>query len=406
MKICVVAVDTRGGVQPYAALALGLTRAGHEVRVVAPEDFTGWLTGMGLDAAPLTGRMDEAARAAAEAGFSGAVVPKGMRARLVEQSLVQARELLGHAEGSDVLMGGIGGAVLGRDVAEKLGVPFVDAHLHPVGLVSTALPGVLAPWMPSWTGGAGNLIGSAITEFALTAPFRAVSRAVRTDVLGLPRRRRRPSALALYGFSRHLASAPTGWNVTGYWFLAEDAEWTPPARLEQFLAEGDPAVCVGFGSMVGSDPAATARLVVEAVRQVGVRAVLLTGWDGMRDIVDGDDVLVVDQAPHSWLFPRVAAVVHHGGAGTTAAAARAGVPAVVVPHGVDQPFWGNRIAALGVGPRPLPRADLTASSLATALRTALTDDGMRRRAAVLGERLADEDGVTNAVELFGRAFGK
>lgn len=406
MQICIVAVDTRGGVQPYAALALGLTRAGHGVRVVAPEDFTEWLTGLGLDAVPLTGRMDEAARAAAEADFSGGVVPRGMRARLVEQSLVQARELLGHAEGSDVLMGGIGGAVLGRDVAERLGVPFVHAHLHPVGLVSSALPGVLAPWMPAWTGGAGNLIGSAITEAALTMPFRAVSRAVRTEVLGLPRRRARARSgpLSLYGFSRHVVSAPAEWNVTGYWFLPEDPDWTPPEELGRFLAEGERAVCIGFGSMVGPDPAATARLVTEAVRRVGVRAVLLTGWGGMQDVVDGDDVLVVDQVPHSWLFPRVAAVVHHGGAGTTAAAARAGVPAVVVPHGVDQPFWGNRIAALGVGPRPVPRSALSAQSLATALRTALTDDGMRARAAVLGEQIGDEDGIAAAVEVVGRGL--
>lgn len=408
MQICVVAVDTRGGVQPYAALALGLTRAGHGVRIVAPEDFTGWLTGMGLDAAPLTGRMDEAARAAAEAGFSGGVVPRGMRARLVEQSVVQARELLGHAEGSDVVMGGIGGAVLGQDVAERLGVPFVHAHLHPVGLVSSSLPGVLTPWMPAWTGRVGNLAGSAITEAALTMPFRAVSRAVRAEVLGLPRRRPRAQSgsPSLYGFSRHVVSAPADWNVTGYWFLPEDPGWTQPEELERFLGEGEPAVCIGFGSMVGADPAATARLVTEAVRRARVRAVLLTGWGGMRDIADGDDVLVVDQVPHSWLFPRVAAVVHHGGAGTTAAAARAGVPSVVVPHGVDQPFWGNRIAALGVGPRPLPRSALSVRSLATALRTTLTDHGMRERAAVLGGRIAAEDGIATAVELVGRDLGR
>lgn len=408
MQICIVAVDTRGGIQPYAALALGLMRVGHGVRVVAPEDFTDWLTGMGLDAVPLTGRMDEAARAAAEAGFSGGVVPRGMQARLVEQSLAQARELLAHAEGSDVMMGGIGGAVLGQDVAERLGVPFVHAHLHPVGAVSSALPGVLTPWMPAWTGRTGNLIGSAITEAALTMPFRAVSRAVRTNVLGLPRHRprSRPGQLSLYGFSRHLAIAPAEWNVTGYWFLPEDPHWSPPADLVRFLAGGEPAVCVGFGSMVGSDPAATARLVTDAVRRVGARAVLLTGWGGLQDITVGDDVLVVDQVPHSWLFPRVAAVVHHGGAGTTAAAARAGVPAVVVPHGVDQPFWGNRIAALGVGPRPLPRSALSAQSLADALGTTLTDDGMRRRANVLGEQMANEDGVTNAVEIFGRTLGR
>ncbi|MGW4057601.1 glycosyltransferase [Amycolatopsis sp. NPDC004747] len=407
MQVCVVAIDTRGGVQPYAALALGLQKAGHQVRVVVPEDFTGWLTGLGLDAVPLPGRMDDAARAAAEAGFSRGVVPKGMREQLLRQSLLHARALLDYADGTDALLGGIGGAVLGIDVAERLGIPFVPAHLHPVGAVSPAVTGVLTPWMPAWTGAAGNLIGSAITEAGLTLPFRAVSRAVRPDVLGLPRRRARPRnpPPPVYGFSRHVVAVPAAWNVTGYWFLPEEPEWTPPAELVTFLDSGEAPVCIGFGSMVSGDPTTTARTVTEAIRRAGVRAVLLTGWSGMSDIAASEDVFVVDQVPHSWLFPRCAAVVHHGGAGTTAAALRAGVPAVVVPHGVDQPFWAKRVAELGVGPRPLPRPRLSARSLATALRTTLADDGMRARTARLGELISAEDGITAAVGLLGETAG-
>ncbi|MCX2951401.1 glycosyltransferase [Lentzea sp. NEAU-D7] len=408
VQICIVAIDTRGGVQPYAALAGGLQRAGHQVRIAAPEDFTDWLTRLGLDAVPLTGRMEDAARAAAEAGFSGGVVPKGMREQMIQQSLRHARELLGYAENSDVLMGGVGGAVLGVDIAERLGVPFVHAHLQPVGTVSTALPGVLTPWMPAWTGGVGNLIGSAITESALTLPFRAVSHAVRTQVLGLPRRRSRPreAPLSLYGFSRHVVSVPANWNVTGYWFLPEDPAWTPQTELVKFLDAGEAPVCIGFGSMVGADPAATARLVTEAVRRAGVRAVLLTGWGGMSDIATSENVIVMDQVPHSWLFARAAAVVHHGGAGTTAAALRAGVPSVVVPHGVDQPFWAKRVAALGVGPRPLSRAALSVDSLATALHTAFTDERLRTRAAHLGERIRAEDGITAAADVLTRGLSR
>ncbi|QKV80447.1 glycosyltransferase [Amycolatopsis sp. Hca4] len=145
MQVCVVAIDTRGGIQPYAALALGLQQAGHRVHVVAPEDFTDWLTGLGLDAMPLPGRMDDAARAAAEAGFSRGVVPRGMREQLLRLSLRHARALLDYADGADALLGGIGGAVLGVDVAERLGIPFVHAHLHPVGAVSAAVAGVLTP---------------------------------------------------------------------------------------------------------------------------------------------------------------------------------------------------------------------------------------------------------------------
>ncbi|QKV80446.1 glycosyltransferase [Amycolatopsis sp. Hca4] len=199
-------------------------------------------------------------------------------------------------------------------------------------------------------------------------------------------------------------AVPATWDVTGYWFLPEDPAWTPPAELVAFLDSGEAPVCIGFGSMASADPAATARTVTEAIRRAGVRAVLLTGWSGMSDIAASDDVLVIDQVPHSWLFPRCAAVVHHGGAGTTAAALRAGVPAVVVPHGVDQPFWAKRVAELGVGPRPLPRSRLSATSLAAALRTTLADDGMRARAAHLAELISTEDGITTAVDHLSRSL--
>ena len=133
----------------------------------------------------------------------------------------------------------------------------------------------------------------------------------------------------------------------------------------------------------------------------GVRAVLLSGWGGLRSIED-DDVFCADAMPHDWLFPRVSAAVHHGGAGTTGAALRAGVPAIVVPFAMDQPFWGSRVEALGAGPTPIPRKRLTAARLADALRKAVTDEAMRARAAEIGELLRAEDGVAEAAACFER----
>jgi sterol 3beta-glucosyltransferase len=190
--------------------------------------------------------------------------------------------------------------------------------------------------------------------------------------------------------------------VTGYWHLPAPADWAPSQALEDFLAGDEPVVSVGFGSMTSEDPEAVTALALGAARDAGVRAVLLSGWGGLGTLPQEGDVFLADAVPHDWLFPRMAAVVHHGGAGTTGAAIRAGVPAAVVPFSVDQPFWASRVAALGVGPKPIPRKRLTRERLADALSRAVADQPMRERAARLGEKIRAEDGVANAVERFGR----
>jgi UDP:flavonoid glycosyltransferase YjiC (YdhE family) len=165
-------------------------------------------------------------------------------------------------------------------------------------------------------------------------------------------------------------------------------------------------VSIGFGSMSSADPTALTALVLGAVRRAGVRAVLLAGWGGLTTLPHDDEVFTADALPHDWLFPRTAAVVHYGGAGTTGAALQAGVPAIVVPFGVDQPFWGTRVAALGVGPRPIPRRHLTQERLADAVRRTVANEAMHARAAALGEQLRAEHGVAEAVELIGRVVPK
>jgi UDP:flavonoid glycosyltransferase YjiC (YdhE family) len=205
----------------------------------------------------------------------------------------------------------------------------------------------------------------------------------------------------LYGFSRHVVPVPPGRSrsrlVTGWWFNDAPADWTMPAALEQFLSDPGPVVSVGFGSMGARQPEEAGRLVVDAARQAGVRVVLLSGWSGV-DVRD-DAVLAIPSVPHDHLFPRVAAIVHHGGAGTTGAALRAGVPSIVVPFAVDQPFWASRVAALGVGPRPIPRSRLSVTALADAIRRSLDDQTMRDRAAHLGALIRAEDGVAAAVRV-------
>jgi UDP:flavonoid glycosyltransferase YjiC (YdhE family) len=241
--------------------------------------------------------------------------------------------------------------------------------------------------------------------------FRSADRLARQKVLGLPaapfwgpyNADRVHHYPILYGYSPSVIPPPPDWDknihVTGYWFLDPAADWTPPSALMEFLQAGSSPVYVGFGSMSSRKPEETADLVLQALARTRQRAILLSGWGGLRKADLPSSVLMVDSIPFSWLFPRVAAVVHHGGAGTTAAGLRAGVPSVVIPFFGDQPFWGQRIAELGVGPAPIPRQKLTVERLAQAIQKAVTDQTMRQCAAHLGAKIQAEDGIARAVAI-------
>lgn len=172
-----------------------------------------------------------------------------------------------------------------------------------------------------------------------------------------------------------------------------------------FLESGPPAVYVGFGSIAGSDPAATTKVVLNALELSEQRGVLATGCGGLAADTLPETVFKLESAPHDLLFPRMAAVVHHGGAGTTAAGLRAGKPSVICPFFGDQPFWGKRVHDLGVGPAPLPQKKLTADALAAAIGRAATDNGIRQKAQVLGQKLQAEDGAGVAVQVIQEKVG-
>jgi sterol 3beta-glucosyltransferase len=212
----------------------------------------------------------------------------------------------------------------------------------------------------------------------------------------------------LYGFSPSVIPMPRDWPreaaICGYWFTAPDSAWTPPPGLVDFLASGPTPIYVGFGSMVGANPEQTLRTVLGAVRRSGVRAIVASGWGGMQHSDVPDFVFPVESIPHDWLFPKVAAAVHHGGAGTTAAALRAGVPSVVVPYFYDQGFWGQRLHALGVAPLPIAQRGLTPDLLGDAIRVVLDSPEMASRARAIAARIDGERGVDVAVEVVERYF--
>jgi UDP:flavonoid glycosyltransferase YjiC (YdhE family) len=190
-----------------------------------------------------------------------------------------------------------------------------------------------------------------------------------------------------------------GLDVVGYWWPAERA-WEPPAELTDFLDAGPPPVFVSFGSMAGGHGARLAPIVTAALRDAGVRGIVQAGRAELR--IDAPDVLAVGEVPHEWLFPRVAAVVHHAGAGTTAATLRAGVPSVPAPVFADQPLWSRRLVERGCAPAVLPFRRMDAPRLAAAVRAAVGDPRYRDAAEVVSAAVRADDGTAAVVALVQR----
>ncbi|MFO0563178.1 MAG: glycosyltransferase [Polyangiales bacterium] len=406
MKIAIVSMDTRGGVQPYVALARGLCEAGHEVRAIAPADLASMFEGSGASIATLSASIESVVRGTS-ATEKGALASIALAARELPKRIgTFTREALAACEGVDVITGGIGGMVVALSVAEKVGARFVETHLQPVGASTDAYPGAMFAGVPSWSGALGMRASHWLSEQAIWLPFAPLMKRARREVLGLSgAARAHLGQPVLYGFSPRVVPVPAAGEgqrariVTGYWFLPAPAAWRPSPELEAFVSAGGPLVSIGFGSMSSDDPAKVTELVASAVRSVGARAVLLSGWGALRE-VSGGDLFCAEAIPHDWLFAKMKAVVHHGGAGTTGASLRSGAVSIVVPFTMDQPFWAARVEQLGVGPTPIARKKLDRDSLARALDRALSDRAMQARASELGEAIRGEDGVGNAVRAF------
>ncbi len=402
-----VTQDTRGGVQPYAALARALVEGGHGVRAVAPAEYAWLFERAGVECLSLDGMSsDESSEVALEAQSSRHGGLRTAARALVAKVPEWAVEIHRFAEGSDLMTGGVGGAVIGEPVAAALGVPWVPAHLQPVGMVNPIYPGVLMTGIPRAFGAAGNLVGQLLTEAAIRLPFQQAQGAARR-ALPAPRGNGKKSPGSVYGISPAVIQPPAqrGQNrfFTGYWFDNADPDVLPP-ELEEFLANGDgkPTVSMGFGSMVAGDPDELRDVLTRAAGDVGARVVLIGGAGAVGHQQDrqSNDVIWVPSVPHRALFHRMDANVHHAGAGTTANALAAGVPGVTIPFGADQPFWARRANDLGVAPAAIPITRLTPERLSQALNRALTDLDMRDRAANLGRRIRSEDGTRAAAHWY------
>ena len=300
-------------------------------------------------------------------------------------------------------------------VAEKLGVPCAMGSPIP-GLAPTRAypsPSGIFPELPLGKGynWLTHILSGQLFQ-ALTGSYINRWRREKLDLPAIPFGKYpyyemdgRPQPV-LGSYSPLIAQKPPDWSeqihVTGYWFLDLTPDWQPPTELVNFIKAGTPPIYIGFGSMANRTPEQTAQLVQEALELSGQRGVLSTGWGGLSGTNLPANLFILDSVPHAWLFPRMAAVVHHGGSGTTGAGLRAGVPSVLVPHMGDQPYWAKRLTELGVAPQPIPRRKLTSERLANAITHTVTDEDMQERAADLGKRIRAENGIEKTIGIIER----
>ncbi|KIZ16199.1 glycosyltransferase [Streptomyces natalensis] len=399
-----LALGTRGDAQPYTAVGRVLRERGHRVRIATEQRYRGLVEEAGLEHLPIDVDAFNAlalgpdGRRLLESGRNPLRLARRARPLAAAYADQVVRSLADSCTDADAVVCSAVGMAF-RPAVVPPSVPFCYGGLQPT-YPTRAFPTIHLAGHRSLGGWANKRSHSAV-ETLLWHVFRRflASRSARSLPLRSPTAQlRRAGHPKLYGFSRAVVPRPADWprsvHVTGYWFTDHHAAWTPPPDLGAFLAGGPPPVCVGFSSIVPGGR--EQRLIRTALRRAGTRGVLLGDPAAMPS---DDEFHVLAEAPHQWLFPRMAAVVHHGGAGTTAAGLRAGVPQVVTPFYADQPFWGERLHALGVGTAPLPVHTLTADQLTGAVRQALADRAMGERAKALQEQIAAERGPERAADL-------
>jgi sterol 3beta-glucosyltransferase len=409
VRVLIATVGSRGDVAPFTGLGRALQAAGHQVTVATYGMFAGLVSnaGLGFRALPGDPRLLEAAR-----WQRGGTGPLGA-ARLTRLIAGHMREV--HAgvleatrQDVDVLLAVNLVAIGGFHIAQGLGIPSMGLVLAPVNPTREFAPSVLTARS---LGHRGNLAAGQVLV-ALGSPMLGGPVGDLRAELGLPRISRREAVFGqqdavrwpvFHGFSPSVVPRPADWRagieVAGYWWPASPTAWQPPAALEEFLAAGPPPVFIGIGSMTPCDAGRLAGLAGQAGRAAGARMVIQQLQPGSPDaepLPSGTSILL-GEVPHDWLFPRMAAVIHHAGAGTTAAGLRAGVPGVGVPMLGDQPFWAARLAALGCGPPPIPYRRLTFRRLTAAIRDVANRPYYREQARAVAAKLASEDGAAPVI---------
>ncbi len=423
MKILILSVGSRGDVQPYLALAKGLNKAGHTVSLCTCERFRSFVEAENINFFPIRNDILDFVDSAAGRGVIEdttniwqAILANLKLMRTLKPVQIDIIDDCWSAvkKGEPDLLIYHPKAFGASSFAEKYQIPVLLACPFPAFVPTGTEPNIGFPHWPF--GKTYNLLTYRFAAFIFKQVASGLVNQWRQRE-NLPKLKKGLELLKmesgkdipiLHLYSDYVCPKPADWpstaTVTGYCFLNMTSKWVPPKKLQDFLDAGDPPVYVGFGSMVGRNPKRLTKIILEALEKANCRGILATSWGGLDADELPDTIFKLEDAPHEWLFPRMSAVVHHGGAGTTAAGLRAGKPTIICSFFGDQPFWGRRVQELGVGIGPLPQKELTAEQLAGALHAVTTNDRMRLRADKIGKRIQNEDGIAVAIKIIEAAI--
>lgn len=406
MRITLLTIGSHGDIQPYVALAKALIARGHAASVAGLSSGKDFVEKHSIPFRSLSGDVSEIMRLLVGVGVGPFEYFQGLDRLLASGKECFLRDVSAVCEDADAIVYSLLGSVA-YHVAEKRNIPCFRSFIYPLD-PTTEFPALTAPRLPlgglynRFTYAAGGYFWSRLTTRHLNGwrqemglkpvppyhfPYRALN--------GRP-------IPTLYAFSSHLIPKPKSWkdyhHITGFWFL-EGEKHTPADDLLRFLESGSPPIYIGFGSMTGGSFREMQDVIVQSLARTGIRAVLFSGWGGLGNDDLPPYLFKVGFVPHEWLFQRVRAVVHHGGSGSTASGLRAGLPTLVVPFGIDQPFWGERVYRRGLGPRPIHRKNFTAERFSDAIVELVENVSMQNRARAFGALLRGEGGASNAVDI-------
>ena len=412
MHISIITIGSRGDVQPYIALSIGLQKAGHQVQIIADVLFKDLILEKNLRFTPIyTNPKKVFDEDISKIGKNFLQFSKFLRDNYKKSGRKFFKEILDAVDSNTDVIVFSGLAATAFHIAEFKKIPCIGTYLQPYTPTREFGP-VISRQLPSWFP-FKSYINWSMSRFNSKMYFyltKDILNEWRVDILNLP-------ALPwqiysnvdisdfpiLYGYSKHVIPKPSDWKdnlyVTGYWYLENESNWQPPKNLLDFIKNGTRPIYFGFGSMIDKEIITVTNIIIEALKKTDQRGIISSGWNELNKLELPSNVLLVKDIPHEWLFPRMAAVVHHGGAGTTAAGLKAGVPAIVVPFSFDQPFWGRKVFELGVGPKPIPRKKLSVDKLAKAIEQVINTKEFPTTAKILSEKIQAEDGISNAVSI-------
>lgn len=418
MRIIILTFGSTGDVVPYIALGKGLLQRGHQVSICTNSRFEGLVQKNELHYSYMSDEITQLIESVMGrelleglngiAGFLKAIIKLIRKmSKLQEDILNDSWKAVQEFAPDLILFSPKNYTAL--HFAEKLNVAAICAPLFPQYIPTIESPSLgfpifaNAPRYNKFTYRLVRRLSSAIGGGQLKRWRKANNLPPAFCGIDICKNTRGEAIPVLNGFSNSVIPAPLDWPKsvynTGFWFLEQSNQWNPPENLLNFLAAGSPPIYIGFGSMAASHSKSVTKIVIDALEKTGVRAIIATGWGGLDSDLLPETIFSVESIPHDWLFPKVSAVIHHGGAGTTGAGLKAGCPTLICPIFGDQPFWGRVVHELGAGVAPIHQKKLTVENLSSAITQLLSTPSIKKRAHELSLQIAREDGVATAIAI-------